>query len=189
MTAITTTVTRRRFGAMATGALLAGGLGGCATPDPLEADDLPAMGRFRLVSPIVVAKDAKRVPPSRAASLADWERVMEDELTRRFGRYDGDRGYYIALAIDGYALAPPGIPIVLTPKSILVVTANLWTAAPQEKVLGPEQIVTFEGAEGFLVGSGLRKDGDAQMRTLARNMAAKVQRWILETPAVVGLPA
>ena len=167
--------------------LAGGALAGCATPDPLTRE-LPDLGAFQLVAPIVVAGNAKRIPPSRPADPADWERVMKEELTRRFGRARGGTDYYIALAIDGYALAPPGIPVVLTPKSLLVVTANLWTADPQEKVLGPEQLATLEGAEGLVLGSGLVKDADAQMRTLARNMAAKVQGWMRANPAVLGLP-
>ena len=180
-------ISRRGLARIGAGAIAASALAGCSASDPLT-QDLPPMGRFRLVAPIVVTKGVKRVPPSRPATPEAWEAVVMEELARRFGAYDGGTDYYVALNVDGYALAPPGIPVVLTPKSLLVVTANLWTADPQEKVLGPQQIVTFEGAETLLLGSGYTKDADAQMRTLARNMAVKVQRWILESPEVVGLP-
>ena len=170
---------RRHFGALAASGL--GILTGCAAPDPLDRD-LPDMGDFQLRLPITVADDALKIPPSRDADPADWKAVMNAELSRRFGAYRGGRDYYIAVNIDGYALAPPGIPIVFTPQSLLVVTANLWTAEPQRKVLGPEQITTFEGADTLLIGSGLVKDSDAQMRTLARNMARKIQSWILRSP-------
>ncbi|WP_308915566.1 hypothetical protein [Jannaschia sp. LMIT008] len=175
------TLTRRAMGPLALG-----GLAACAAPDPLteEAVDL---GRFQLVAPIVVTRNAQKVPPSRDGDLDQWQAVMEEELSRRFGRYRGGTDYYIALNLDGYSLAPPGIPVVLSPKSILVVTANLWTADPQEKVAGPEQLTTFEGADGLFIGSGLMKDGDAQMRTLARNMARKVQGWMRRNPEALGL--
>ena len=183
-----TEMTRRGFARIGAGGAVAGALGGCAARDPLT-QDLPDMGAFQLVQPIVVAESMKKIPPSRDASPEAWDAVMEEELSRRFGHYSGGRSYYVALAIDGYSLAPPGVPVVLTPKSVLIVTANLWTAEPQEKVLGPHQITAFEGAQGLLLGTGLTKDADEQMRTLARNMALKVQRWILETPEVLGLPA
>ena len=163
-------------------------LAGCATPDPLGAD-LPDMGTFQLASAIAVTRGAKKIPPSRDASEAQLKAVMTEELTRRFGGYRGGRSFYVAVNVDGYALAPPGIPVLVTPKSILVISANVWTADPQAKIGGPEQITTFEGAETLLLGSGLTKDADAQLRTLCRNASAKVQAWMLRNPAWFDLPA
>jgi hypothetical protein len=147
------------------------------------------MGDFRLGLAIVVAETAQRIPPSRPASREELKATLTQEIERRFGGYDGGRAYHVAVSIDGFSLAPPGIPVVLTPKSILVVTANLWTADPQEKVLGPEQLLVFEGADTLILGSGLVKDREAQLRTLARNMAFKLQGWILRRPDVAALPS
>lgn len=177
---------RRAFSGLA----LAGagmGLTGCAATDPLEAD-LPGMGNFRLGFAIVVSENAKKIPPSRDATAEQLKTSLTAELERRFGVYTGDRVYHVAVNIDGYSLAPPGIPVVLTPKSVLVCTANLWTADPQEKIGGPEQITTFEGAETLVLGSGLMKNAEEQLETLSRNMAQKVQAWILRNPEWVGLP-
>ena len=176
-------LTRRALGPLALG-----GLAACATTDP-ATEAAVDLGRFQLVAPIIVTKNARKIPPSRDASLDVWETVLSEELVNRFGRYTGGTDYYIALNLDGYALAPPGIPIVLAPKSILVVTANLWTATPQEKVAGPEQLTTFENADSFLLGSGLMMDADEQMRVLARNMARTVQGWMLRYPEALGLTA
>lgn len=178
-------INRRTFAA--TG-LAAAGLSACAVPDPLD-EDLPPMGDFELAFTVVVSENAKKVPPSRNATPEMLKRVMTAEVERRFGRYQGGTGYVIALNIDGYSLAPPGIPVVLSPKSILVVSANLWRADPQEKLAGPEQITTFEGANTFLLGSGFTKDAEEQLRTLSRNMAKKVQSWLLRNPTLIGLPA
>lgn len=182
-----TAITRRRLAPLALGG--AATLAGCANaPDPLDGG-LPAMGRFQLAQSVVVTDAMKQIPPSRRASPEAWEAMLEGELDRRFGRYAGGEGFFVALAVDGYSLAPPGIPVVLTPKSILVVTANLWRADGPEKVLGPEQLSVFEGAESLLLGTGLIKSAEEQMLTLSRNMAARVQRWILaEGPELVGLP-
>lgn len=177
---------RRTFGGLSVGGLAA--LSGCATPDPLT-QDLPGMGDFQLALTVVVSEKAKKIPPSRGATPEALKSKMTSEIERRFGGYEGAKRYIIAVNIDGYSLAPPGIPIVLTPKSILVVSANLWTADPQQKIAGPEQITTFEGADTLLLGSGLVKDADEQLTTLARNMARKIQSWLLRNPELIGLPA
>ena len=176
-------LTRRAFGGLSLA-----GLSACAVPDPLGVD-LPEMGNFQLADTVVVPETAKKIPPSRNATDAELKHAMTSEIERRFGRYAGGKDFIIAVAIDGYALAPPGIPVLLTPKSILVVTANLWTAEPQEKIGGPHQITTFEGANSLLLGSGLVKDAEAQLTTLARNMASKIQSWMLRRPEWFDLPA
>lgn len=178
-------INRRTF---ATSGIALAGLSACAVKDPL-GEDLPPMGDFELAFTVVVSENAKKIPPSRNATSGALKSVMTSEVERRFGAYKGGTGYVIALNIDGYALAPPGIPIVLTPKSIMVVSANLWRADPQEKLAGPEQISTFEGANTLLLGSGLVKDADEQLETLCRNTAKKVQSWLLRNPTLIGLPA
>ncbi|TFL17492.1 hypothetical protein [Jannaschia formosa] len=180
-----TRLTRRAFSGLSLAG--AGALAGCAVPDPLESEMRP-MGDFELAYTVVVTDNIKKVPPSRDADPAAWQRVMTSELERRFGRYRGGKQYVVALAIDGYALAPPGIPIVLTPKSILIVTANVWEADPQRKIAGPEQITAFEGANTLFLGSGIMKDADEQMVTLARNVAFKIQSWMLRNGELFGLP-
>ncbi len=181
---MTDTMSRRRFGALAAATTLAG----CAVRDP-AGEPLRPMGTFQLASAIVVARGAQRIPPSRDASEADLKRVMQSELERRFGRYEGGTLFYVAVNVDGYSLARPGIPIVLAPKSVLIISANVWTAVPQAKIGGPEQITTFEGADTAIVGSGLIRDADEQLATLARNAAKKVQDWMLTNPEWFGLEA
>lgn len=157
---------------------------GCATPDPLE-EDLPDMGDFRLSHNIVVADNMQQVPPSRSATPEEWEAILISEIDRRFGAYEGDRLYHIGIAVDGYALAPPGIPLVLNPRSILALSVNIWDDAAGVKLHEePEQILVFEGAssETFLIGSGLARTRQEQMQVLARNAARRVQLFMLENP-------
>ncbi|MEM9798511.1 MAG: hypothetical protein AAF919_18620 [Pseudomonadota bacterium] len=180
-------LTRRTALGLACGGALT--LAGCATPDPLDSA-LPDMGSFRLGYNIAVTKNAKKIPPSRDATGEEWETALTDEIGRRFGGYDGAKEFHIALNLDGYSLAPPGIPIVLSPKSVLIVSANVWSAELGRKLHEkPEQITTFEGADTLLLGSGLIKDKAAQMQTLSRNMAAEVQTWMLTNPDWFDLPA
>lgn len=156
----------------------------CAAGDPLE-EDLPDMGDFRLAHNIVVADNAQQVPPSRNAEPEEWVEILESEIDRRFRGYEGDRLYHIGVAVDGYALAPPGIPIVLQPRSVLVLSVNIWDDELGRKLHDePEQIMVFEGAspETMLVGSGIARSRDEQMQILARNAARRIQLFMLDNP-------
>ena len=159
-------------------------LAACAAQDPLE-EDLPGMGDFRLAHNIVVAENMQQVPPSRNATPEEWQEIITAEIDRRFGGYEGDRLYHIGINVDGYALAPPGIPIVLNPRSVLVLSVNVWDDALGEKLHEePEQILIFEGAspETFLLGSGLTRSREEQMQILARNASRRIQLWMLQNP-------
>jgi hypothetical protein len=159
-------------------------LAACAASDPLN-DELPNMGDFQLGHNIVVADSMQQVPPSRNATPEEWEAILTAEIDRRFGEYDGDRLYHIGVAVDGYALAPPGIPLVLNPRSILVLSVNVWDDAAGVKLHEePEQIVVMEGAatETLVIGSGHARTREEQMQVLARNAARQIQRWMLDNP-------
>lgn len=159
-------------------------LAACAAPDPLT-DELPNMGDFRLAHNIVVAENMQQIPPSRNATPEEWVEILTSEIDRRFGEYDGDRLYHIGIAVDGYALAPPGVPLVLNPRSVLVLSVNVWDDALGEKLHDePEQILITEGAstETAIIGSGLGRTREEQMQVLARNAALRIQRWMLENP-------
>ena len=158
-------------------------LAACAAPDPLD-EALPEMGDFRLAYNIVVADNMQQVPPSRPATPDEWEAVLTAEIERRFDSYEGDRLYHIAVNVDGYSLAPPGIPVLLAPKSILVISANIWDDARGEKLHDePNQITVFEGTSAATVfGSGFSRNREEQMQILARNVVRQVQLWMLENP-------
>ncbi|GAA5074005.1 hypothetical protein N0B44_27740 [Roseibacterium beibuensis] len=156
----------------------------CAAGDPLE-EDLPDMGDFRLAHNIVVADNAQQVPPSRNAEPEEWVEILEAEIDRRFRGYEGDRLYHIGVAVDGYALAPPGIPIVLQPRSVLILSVNIWDDELGRKLHDePERIMVFEGAspETMIVGSGIARSRDEQMQILARNAARRIQLFMLDNP-------
>ena len=159
-------------------------LSACAATDPLE-EELPDMGDFQLAYNIVVADNIQQVPPSRSATAEEWIDVLTAEIDRRFGAYEGDRLYHIGVHVDAYALAPPGVPLVLQPRSILVISANVWDDELQAKLHEePEQMTVFEGAapETFLIGSGLARTREEQMQVLARNAARRIQLWMLQNP-------
>ncbi|TCP59707.1 hypothetical protein EV663_1162 [Rhodovulum bhavnagarense] len=166
----------RITGVMAAVAVLAGCGAGAR-----DLDEAPKpLGDFRLGYAIVVDKNAQMVPPSRKAEVGEWQIALETALRDRFGRYEGEKLYHIALNVDGYALAVPGIPVVLAPKSILVVSANLWDDAAGGKLnQEAEQLAVFEELTGdTVVGSGLTRTREEQMKSLAENMAKRVETWL-----------
>ena len=106
---------------------------------------------------IVVADNVQKVPISRNATPDEWETAMKKAVEDRFGRYDGDRVYNIGISVDGFALAPPGIPVVAAPKSVLVITANIWDDQNRQK-LNPKgkQITVLESlSPESVIGTGL----------------------------------
>jgi hypothetical protein len=162
-------------------------LAGCATND-LAEPPVP-LGDFTLGLNIAVADNVQMVPISRPATPDEWEAAMIKAVDDRFGRYEGTKLYNIGISIDGFALAPPGIPVVAAPKSVLVITANIWDDAAQLK-LNPEgkQFTVFEGLSGeTVIGSGLTRTKEQQMEMLAYNAAKRVEQWLLENPEWFGI--
>jgi|APEBP8051073178_1049388.scaffolds.fasta_scaffold00013_2 hypothetical protein len=142
------------------------------------------LGDFRLGLNIVVADNMQKVPISRDATVEEWETGLKKAIDDRFGRYDGNRFYNIGIAVDGYALAPPGIPVVAAPKSVIVVTANIWDDASQTRLNGePEQFTIFENLDpNSVIGSGLTKTKRQQIDALSFNVAKALERWFVDNP-------
>lgn len=174
-----------RLAAVLLAALL---LGACAQRD-LDEAPVP-LGEFRLGHNIVVTDKMQKVPISRDATGAEWEAAMKKAVADRFGRYQGEKFYNLGISVDAFALAPPGIPLVISPKSALVITATIFDDAAGKK-LNEEgaRFTIFESLDaGTVVGSGLTKTREEQMETLAFNAAKRVERWLTENPQWFGLP-
>ncbi|AXQ94420.1 hypothetical protein LV780_11700 [Cereibacter azotoformans] len=154
------------------------------------ADPPADLGDFALGLNIVVADHAQKVPISREASVEEWEAVMKKAIDDRFGRYEGTKLYNLGISVDGYALAPPGIPVVVAPKSVVAITANIWDDAAGRKLNETgEKMTVFESLTGgSIVGSGYTMSKDEQMEALAYNAAKRVEGWLLGHPEWFGLP-
>jgi len=161
--------------------LLALTLAACALPEPEDRPEVD-LGDFRLGYAIVVAENAQKIPPTRAATAEEWESVLKEEISDRFGGHEGDRLYHVAVSVDGYALAVPGIPVVVSPKSAMVITVNLWDDARGAKLNAePKQMTVLESlSANTVVGSGLTTSREDQMRNLARNAARAIEGWLVE---------
>ncbi len=158
---------------------------------PADVNEPPReMGNFRLGFNVVVVKDPQIGPFSRKATDEEWKQALTEAIDRRFGGYEGSKYYHIGVKLDAYALAQPGIPIVFTPKSVLVLTVNMWDDAAQARVNKEEKALTvFEGLSGrSLIGTGLTMTRKQQMTLLSNNAAKAIQDWILQHPEWIGLP-
>jgi hypothetical protein len=163
------------------------GLAACAST--LDPGPQVPLGDFVLGLNIAVADNMQMVPISRPATPEEWEAAIIKAVDDRFGRYSGTKIYNIGISIDGFALAPPGIPVVAAPKSILVITANIFDDAAGKQLNEKGHAITvFEGFSGeTVVGSGLTRTKAQQMERLAFNAVKKVEEWLLDNPEWFGM--
>ncbi len=159
----------------------------CQTND-LKEPPVP-LGDFALGLNIAVADNLQKVPISRDASKEEWIAAINKAVDDRFGRYEGSKAYNIGISIDAYALAPPGVPLVISPKSVLVVTANIWDDKTATKLNAKgKQLTIFEHMSAdTALGSGLTQTKEQQMETLSYNAAKAVEKWLLTNPEWFGI--
>jgi len=166
----------RRFLILATLGLLAA----CASPDDL---DKPAvdLGDFSLGHNVVIAPNLVEGPLSRVRPKEDFIEAVETRIEERFGRYEGDKLYHFGVSLEGYILAPPGVPLVASPKSTLIIRVTVWDDEAGKKLNEKaHQIVIFEQLSGeTIVGSGLTQSAEQQLDKLAKNAAKKIELWLV----------
>lgn len=150
---------------------------------PLADDPLADLGAFRLGHNVVVASKMQQSPVSRDATAEEWTAVLKPALAGRFGRYQGDQLYHLGISIEGFALAPAGVPLLYKPKSALILNVTVWDDAAGTKLNAePEQFTVFEQTTGesFLVGSGNKRTKEQQMAGLAANAVRKIEAWMVQ---------
>ena len=170
-------LTRRLFAVASLAALAA--CSGQSSDDQAPVDPL---GEFRLVHNIVTVNNIQKVQPSRDVDPEVWDTAVTEAIQARLGRYDGDQIYHIGVNVLGYSVAVPGVPLVLAPKSVVVVEASVWDDFKGAKINDePKQFTVFESASPDLfIGSGLTKTKDEQVANLAANVALQVEKWLRE---------
>jgi len=163
-------------------------LAACAAPPTLD-DPLQDLGAFRLGYVVVYAQKMKKGPVSRDATSAEWEQVLGDALIQRFDKYQGNQLYHLGVSVEGFMLAPPGVPLIYSPKSALILNVTVWDDAANAK-LNPEvhQITVFESTTGesFVVGSGHERTREEQMQGLAVNAVDMIEDWMVEQKETQG---
>lgn len=156
------------------------GLMACTNPNDL--DKAPTyLGNFHLGHNIVVAPNMVKGLASREATEEEWTAAITEAVDNRFRRYEGSKLYHLGISVEGYVLAVPGVPVVASPKSALVVQVTVWDDAAARKLnVEPEQFVVLETISGpTILGSGLTQPKDVQMENLALNAAKQIESWLV----------
>ncbi|MFK7753544.1 MAG: hypothetical protein AB8B51_13440 [Sedimentitalea sp.] len=109
--------------------------------------------------------------------------ALSSAMEARFDRYQGDQLYHLGLSVEGYMLAPPGVPLVYTPKSALILNITVWDDAANAKLNEKvHQITVFETTTGgsFLLGSGNKRTKEEQLAGLSANAVREIEKWMVE---------
>lgn len=173
----------RIFACLALSALLLG----CTADDGLRPPQ--DLGAFRLGHNVVIASKMKKGPISRDATPEEWVDTLKTAVADRFGRYEGNQLYHLGISVEGYMLAPPGVPVVYNPRSALIINVTVWDDAAASKLNAePETFTILEDTTGesFAVGSGHSRTKEEQMQGLADNAMDRVEEWLAEQHATKG---
>ncbi|WP_170765171.1 hypothetical protein [Ruegeria lacuscaerulensis] len=154
-------------------------LSACATNTTEEGR--PDLGSFKLGHNIVVADEAQSLIVSRKVSEQELQDSLVQAIDEQFGAYEGEAFYHIAVHVGAYMLAPPGIPIIATPKSTLIIDVDVWDDAKGQKLnRKSKRFTVFEDTttESALLGSGLSRSKLEQLDGLSDNAAEQIEDWV-----------
>ncbi|MEL6886316.1 MAG: hypothetical protein AAFP87_17540 [Pseudomonadota bacterium] len=161
--------------------LMLGLVAACSGKADLDEPPVP-LGDFNLTHNVVVAPNPQRGPLSRKATDEQLIETVRGAIAQRFDRYDGASRYHFGISVEGYVLAQPGIPLVVAPKSALILNLTVWDDATASKLNEtPKQITVLETfGTGTIVGSGYTLTAEEQLQQLSENAAKAVERYLVK---------
>jgi len=143
-----------------------------------------AIGFFRLGHNIAVVNDPVQGPFSRSVENDAWQQAMISAVDARLGeaRFFGDKFYHVGVAVEAYVLAMPGVPLVYSPRSVLIFSVNFFEDSTQQRLNDDLiQITVFEPCCSVpLIGTGFTRSAEEQMEGLAFNAARAIERTMRE---------
>ncbi len=149
-----------------------------------DLDEAPVpLGDFKLGHNVVVASKMQKGPISRNATEEEWKDNLTSALSDRFSRYEGEGLYHFGVSVEGYMLAPPGVPLVYTPKSALIINVTVWDDGFGRKLNDePRQFTIFEDTDenSLIIGSGIGRNKEEQLDGLSYNAAKAIENWLVE---------
>lgn len=158
-------------------------LAACGTGRDLDQPPAP-LGDFKLGHSIVIAPNLYKAPLSREASAEQWTSALDKAIEDRFRRYESEsedkKLYHFGISVEGYLLAPPGVPLVVNPKSILIFKITVWDDEKGIKLNEePHEITVIEPVtpETF-AGSGLTQNADQQLDNLVTKASKRIEIWL-----------
>lgn len=146
-------------------------------------DEAPEdLGAFKLRVNYAFADKAVQGPVSRDATPQEWTEAIQKAVDIRLGRYQGTQEYDIGISLEGYMLAPPGIPVIYNPKSTAIVLVNVYDVSKKEFLAKGKQFQVLEDttSDSAVVGSGNSRSKQEQMNGLALKVADRVEEWLAE---------
>ncbi|SFD61822.1 hypothetical protein [Shimia marina] len=151
-------------------------------------DETLDLGDFVLGHNIVVARDIQKGVLSREADTDAFIASMKNAIDARMGasRYDGTRLVHFGVNINGYVLAQKGVPIVLQPRSGLIISVTAWDDRAGGKFNEEAKEIfvleTFTGGS-LIASSGFSMTAQEQMDNLTYNAARQIEKWMHENAA------
>ncbi len=147
---------------------------------PATISEPEPIGDFKLGHLVVFAKNAQMGPLSREATPEELEAALRAELEPRLVPLKGTKFYNVAISVDAFILAVPGIPIVASPPSGIVVSLNVWD--DKQGTLVFEEHKRFTVAEKFnaksFFGSGLTQSREQQIAALANVVVEQIDTFM-----------
>ncbi|MDG2340262.1 MAG: hypothetical protein P8L32_03580 [Paracoccaceae bacterium] len=140
------------------------------------------LGDFTLGHNIIIAPNIFMGPGSREATDEELIEAVRTAVDDRLDPYSGGKIYNLGISVDGYVLADVGLPVVLAPKSALIIQVTVWDDAAGVR-LNEEahQIAVLEDFSAkTIIGSGLFSSSDQQLKMLSRKVAVKLEEWLEE---------
>ncbi|NOD65269.1 MULTISPECIES: hypothetical protein [unclassified Ruegeria] len=155
-------------------------MGACTQTQLYEEPE--SLGEFKLRVNYAFADKAVQGPVSRDATPDEWTAAIQNAVDIRLGRYEGAQEYDIGISLEGYMLAPPGIPVIYNPKSTAIVLVNVYDVKKKEFLAKGKQFQVLEDTTGgsALKGSGHERTKEEQMSGLALKVADRVEEWLAE---------
>ena len=160
-------------------------LAACAERADLNEPVVP-IGDFRLGHNVVVAKDTTEGPFSRDATEQELEAALSSEIEQRLRRYDGDGLYHIGVRIEAFVLGQPGIPILLSPQSVLILAVNIWDNETRQRLNAePIRVTAFEALNTRvpILSSGLVNSKEEQLENLSISAALQIEQLLRDNEA------
>ena len=164
-------------------------LAACQTND-LKQPPVP-LGDFALGINVAVVDNVQKSPISRTATPEQLKTAMEKAIDDRFSRYSGSRLFNIGVSIDGYALSPPGVPILFSPPSVMIVNVSIFEDAKGLKLNqeGERMTIVEKSSPETFIGSGLTQTKARQLDILTYNVAKRIEAYLLDNPQWIGMTA
>jgi len=144
-----------------------------------------AIGQFRLGHNIAIADNIQLGPFSRTLTEDQIEGSVQSAVGARLRRYEGNGLYHLGMNVGGLVLARPGIPLVYSPNSVMIVDVTVFDNKTQSKLNEePKRFVIGEGLKNTvpIIGSGYVRSAEEQLENLAANFARQLEDWIEENP-------